>query len=477
MAHAPSLFFYDLETSGTDPRRQRIMQFAGQRVDLDLQLIGEPVNLSVALTDEILPDPQAILITGISPQKTREEGYSEAQFLEIFHSQICLPNTTFVGFNSVRFDDEFMRYALYRNFYDPYEWCWRDGCSRWDMLDVVRMTRALRPDGINWPTTPEGAPTNRLELLTKQNGLAHEQAHDALSDVLALIDVARLIKAKQPKLYDYLFKLRAKREIEQLVSVSRPQPFVYSSGRYPKETLHTTVAFPLVEGSLTSNTIVYDLRHNPADWAALSVEELRAKRFVKWEDRQKPDYKPFPAKELASNKCPAVAPMGTLDAAAQSRLGLDLATLERHKTALLQSDLAAKLKQVFGRQKFDKAADCDAALYDGFVNSDDDKSKMRVVRAADREAIKQLDLSFTDKRLTQLLPRYKARNFPASLSADEKAAWEDYRRQRLQADAPQFLQQLQSLATTAGADDNKAFLLQELQLWYESIMPSDYEQS
>lgn len=200
----PTFFFYDLETSGLDPRRHRIMQFAGQRTDMDLQPVGKPVNILVSLSEEVLPDPGAILVTGITPQKTREEGYSEAEFLKLLHDQVVTPGTIIAGFNSVRFDDEFMRYTLYRNFYDPYEWQWKDECSRWDMLDVVRMTRALRPEGIDWPVDAEGNPTNRLELITARNGLAHENAHDALSDVFALIDVARLIKTKQPKLFEYL---------------------------------------------------------------------------------------------------------------------------------------------------------------------------------------------------------------------------------------------------------------------------------
>ncbi len=467
----PTLFFYDLETSGIDPRKQRVMQFAGQRTDLELNLIGEPFNLMVALSDEVLPDPGAIMVTGITPQKAVEEGYTEAEFAQIFQDEVCVPGTTIVGFNSVRFDDEFMRYTLYRNFYDPYEWAWKNNCSRWDLLDVVRMTRALRPEGINWPVTAEGAATNRLELLTKENGLAHENAHDALSDVLALIDVAKLIKTKQPKLYDYLYKMRHKKEVEQLVDLKKAQPFVYSSGRYPKETLHTTVAFPLAESGRAGSVLVYDLRHDPALWIDKSVEELQSLRFVKWEDRQKPDYQPFPVKELAFNKCPAVAPIGTLDGPTWERLELSLESVEHHKTSLLKSDLAKKMQAVFDRQAFKSSDDVDAALYDGFVNNEEDKTKMRAVRAADKQAMASLSLQFKDSRLNGLLLRYKARNYPTSLSEEEKAQWEDYRTARLLADAPDFAKQLQ--VAMKDANEDTSFLIQELQLWYESVMPVD----
>src|SRR4051794_2186078 len=107
---AGSFFFYDLETSGISPREARVMQFAGQRTDLDLKLIGEPVNELIKLSEDVLPDPDAVLITGITPQATLQDGITEAEFLELFHKDVATPDTIFVGFNTVRFDDEFMRY-------------------------------------------------------------------------------------------------------------------------------------------------------------------------------------------------------------------------------------------------------------------------------------------------------------------------------------------------------------------------------
>ena len=160
-----SLFFYDLETSGISPRNSRIMQFAGQRTDLNLNPIGEPIDLHVAMTPDILPDPEAVLITGITPQKTLAEGLTEAEFLRYFTDEVATPGTVFMGFNTVRFDDEFIRFLHYRNFFDAYEWQWQDSRSKWDMLDVVRITRALRPDGIKWPFDSKGRASNRLELL------------------------------------------------------------------------------------------------------------------------------------------------------------------------------------------------------------------------------------------------------------------------------------------------------------------------
>jgi exodeoxyribonuclease-1 len=411
-----TFFFYDLETSGFDPKRQRIMQFAGQRTDMDLNLVGEPINCLVRLGDDVLPDPGAVMITGITPQKTHEEGYSEAEFLKLLHDQVFTPGTIVAGFNSVRFDDEFMRYTLYRNFYDPYEWQWQDERSRWDLLDVVRMTRALRPEGITWPTDTEGNSTNRLELLTTHNNLDHANAHDALSDVMALIAVARLIKEKQPKLFEYLLEQRDKKKVAGLVNLDDPQPFIYTSGRYPKDFLHTTAAFPLASGSTPGTTIVYDLRHDPDLWKDKTIQDLKNIRFAPFEARKAEGFMPLPAKELAYNKCPAIAPLGVLDSAAQNRIQLDLETIEKHVHKLRRSGLADTLREVFARESFSKASDVDAQLYHGFI-AERDKPKMSAVRAADAQTIADFHPDFADERLHNLLLRYKARNHPQRRAA------------------------------------------------------------
>src|SRR5581483_1956799 len=258
---AGSFFWYDLETSGIDPKDARIMQFAGQRTDMKLELVGEPVNIFIKLTDDVVPDPDAVLLTGITPQATLADGVTEVEFLEMFWETIATPDTIFVGYNSVHFDDEFMRYLLYRNFYDPYEWQWSKGRSRWDLLDVIRMTRALRPEGITWPNDAAGKPTNRLELLTVQNGLDHANAHDALSDVMACIQLARLIRKKQPKLFDYLLDLRDKAQVAALAAGGKP--FVYTSGSYPSQFEKTTVVMTVVGDQKSREVLAYDIQQDP----------------------------------------------------------------------------------------------------------------------------------------------------------------------------------------------------------------------
>jgi exodeoxyribonuclease-1 len=469
---AKTYFFYDLETSGLNARDDRIMQFAGIRTDMDLQPIGEPYNVLVKLNDDTLPTPEALMVTGITPQQTQADGYTEAEFAKLLMEEIFTQDTIATGFNSVRFDDEFVRHLLWRNFYDPYEWSWKDGRSRWDLLDVTRMTRALRPEGIEWPVV-DGKAVNKLELLAAMNGIDHLKAHDALSDVEALIAVAGLIRSKQPQLYEYLLKMRDKNEVKKLVNLDNKQPFVYVSGRYDTEFNKATIAFPLTSGK-NGNVVVYDLRHDPTAFLNMSAGELNKKMYATWEERQADGFIPLPVKELQYNKAPAVAPVGVL---AQSdgwdKIQLDIATIEKHKATLLSAPhFAENVRSMFEQKTdFKKSPDPEAQLYDGFVQ-DRDRLRIETVRNANPRELADFHPDFNDERLAELLLHYKARSYPQSLSEDESRAWESWRAAHINVRLPLFMKTLQKMAATE-QDESKQFILQELQLWAESIIPSD----
>lgn len=477
-----SLFFYDLETSGFNPREQRIMQFAGQRTDMQLKPIGKPENHLLKMTDDILPDPDAVLLTGITPQQTISEGMTEVEFLKIFHDQIAIPGTIFVGFNNIRFDDEFMRFLQYRNFYDAYEWHWSDGRGRWDLLDVVRMTRALRPDGIKWPFDSKGQPANQLGLLTSINKLEHANAHDALSDVLATISLAKLLKEKQPKLFEYLLNYRDKKKIAELVN--RAEPFVYTSGKYANDYEKTTLAVKVVDHPKKAGALVYDLRHNPAEYLDMSASEL-AKLWTHFCKERPCTHICLPVKTLQYNRCPAVAPIGVFDESCQKRLDLNLSTASKHLKILLSSDnFANKLidaVDILDKQQqirlIDDEQDVDARLYENFI-SDKDKTLMMAIRAAGSDEIKNIDIKFDDSRLEGLLPLYKARNFPNSLTDEDRIVWEKFRQRRLlsgkqTSKAARYFDRLAQLASEDNITDEHKYLLEELQLYGQSVLPVD----
>lgn len=476
--------FYDLETSGFSPRDARIMQFAGQRTDMDLNPIGEPHNFLIKISEDVLPEPDAILITGITPQKTLAEGITEAEFLKIFHTEIALAGTIFAGFNTVRFDDEFMRFLHYRNYYDPYEWQWQNERSRWDLLDLVRMTRALRPEGIKWPFDSQGYPTNRLELLASVNNLSHQNAHDALSDVLATIELAKLIKEKQPDLFNYLLKMRKKDNVAEIVLSKKP--FVYSSGKYESEFEKTTVVALLAEHPDQSGAaLVFDLRHDPTTFLEMDASALADA----WRKRKDDPGPRLPVKTIKFNRCPAVAPLGVLDPASQQRLKLLPKVYEANYKKLLSAkkelsshvfealELLNKKQQV---RLLENEGDVDTRLYDGFINNKNDQQQMNTLRTASEDELINLSVEFNDSRLKTLLSLYKARNFPKTLTESERKTWEQFKMHKLTSGGvdskfSRYFRRLGELSERKDITDEQRYLLEELQLYGQSILPMDVD--
>lgn len=451
------------------------MQFAGIRTDMDLKPIGEPINVLVKLNDDVLPSPEALMVTNITPQQTQADGYKEYEFAKMLTDDVFTPDTIAVGFNNIRFDDEFIRHLFWRNFYDPYEWTWKEGRSRWDLLDVVRMTRALRPEGIEWPVDAKGVATNRLELLSSSNKLDHFKAHDALSDVEALIGVTKLIKEKQPQLYEYLLKMRDKKEVKHLINLDDKQPFVYVSGRLDGKFNKATVSFPLTAGK-NGNVVVYDLRHDPTPFLNMSQNDLTKKLYAPWEERSKEGFVSLPVKELQYNRAPAVAPLGVL-AQGHGWKNIDLTEeiIVKHRNILLSAPgFAENIRTLFeNKPEYKRSTDPEAQLYDGFV-PEVDKLRIDTVRNAGERELADFHPSFNDERLEPLLLHYKARNFPGSLAEDETRAWETWRAARITASLPVFMKSLQGLSAKI-TDPEKQFVLQELQLWAESVLPSDLD--
>lgn len=472
-----TFFFYDLETSGFSARYDRIMQFAGQRTNDELELIGQPVNLLVKLTDDILPSPGAVLTTHITPQMTVADGISEADFCRYFLEQVATPDTTILGYNSTRFDDEFIRHTLWRNFHDPYQWAWAEGRDRWDLLDVTRLVRALRPEGINWPTkrvaeTDQLITTVNLVDMAKCNGFENDNAHDALADVKALISLARLLRQSQPTMWRYLLDHHDKHSILNIITPGQPKPFVYASGRYSSSYQKTTVATVVAEGRTPNSYLVWDLRYDPVDFTSLSEAEILSNLTADRATRRQDDFVPIPIKELSINKCPAVAPLGVLDSASEVRISLSRTEAMRHYHQLnSQAGLIKRLTKVWRkRPAFPPASDVEGKLYDSFTPKSD-QTKIRLVAAADSANLADLHPNFTDERLDELLFRYKARQYPTSLAESEEKRWQKLRRAKLERELPAYLSELSKLASSPAADQ---FILEELQLWAESIAPVDY---
>ena len=428
---ADTFYWYDYETTGIDVARDRVVQFAGIRTDLDFNPIGSPDVFYCRLEDDVLPHPEACLVTGISPQLTREKGLLECDFIARIHQQFSTPQTCVVGYNSIRFDDEFTRHLLYRNFFDPYAREWKAGNSRWDLIDVVRLTYALRPEGINWPTREQGLPSFKLEDLSKANGIAHEAAHDALSDVRATIALARLIKQKQGKLYTWAFAMRDKKVAAQSLDTVAHTPVVHVSGMYPSAQRCLAVVMPIVTHPITKNgVLVYDLSVDPQALIDLSVEQLHQRLYTP-NDELKEGESRVPLKTVHLNKSPMLAPLNTLNEASLAAIDINLQQCEINRQKIINANIKDKLIAVFSINNFELATDPDLMLYGGGFFSALDASNMAKIRQCARDDLAALDLPFEDERLYEMLFRYRARNFPDTLSDDEKTRWQMHRKTML----------------------------------------------
>lgn len=454
---ATTFFWHDYETTGTDARRDRPAQFAGIRTNLALEVIADPVMLYCKPVADVLPQPEACLITGITPQHLEREGVSEPEFAAAVLDELGAPGTCGVGYNSIRFDDEFTRQLLYRNFYDPYEREWKDGNSRWDLIDLARMCFALRPDGIHWPQREDGSVSFRLEDLARANGLKQDRAHDALSDVEALIDLARLIRGCQPRLFDFHFDLRRKQRASQLLDVAHCTPAVHVSSRYPASRGCLAIVAPLAVHPTNANgVIVYDLDVDPSEMLALDADEIADRVFVARADLPE-DVERIPLKVVHANRSPALAPMSVLKGVDAKRIALDTDRAMRHLQMLTaHPGLASKVRAVFAAQPaYEPITDPELALYAGFL-PDADKRLLRDVRNTSAAKLATTRFAFKDARYSDLLFRYRARNWPDSLSSEEAARWEEFRRHRLTTQTPlttltldDYFVLIQHLRTTA----------------------------
>ena len=426
-----TFFWHDYETFGRVPRRDRPSQFAGVRTDADLREIDAPLMQYCQPAPDFLPEPEACLLTGITPQLCLEKGVPEYRFADAIEQQLAQPGTVGVGYNSIRFDDEVTRHLFWRNLIDPYAREWQNDCGRWDLLDVVRTTWALRPEGIEWPVHDDGKPSFKLEHLTVANKLVHAAAHDALSDVRATIAVARLIKTRQPRLWDFCLKLRNKHEVVREMGVGKP--FLHISGMYGTERGCMAPVWPIAPHPTNKNEIiVWDLAADPAELFTLGVDDIRTRMFTR-SDELPEGVTRLPIKTIHINKSPIViGNLKTLSDAMAAKWRLDMPLALRHAEALAQnaSLLGGMWQKIFERPARDGATDVDEDLYGGFVGNEDRRT-LQKLRTLDGAQLAANPPAFGDARLSELFFRYRARNFPESLNPAEQTQWIEHCAHRL----------------------------------------------
>lgn len=422
-----TFYWHDYETFGIDPSRDRAVQFAGIRTDGEFNIIGEPLVIYSKPASDVLPQPGACLVTGITPQVAREKGLPECEFIEKIHQQLAEPGTCTSGYNTIRFDDEVTRYTLYRNFYDPYTREWQNGNSRWDIIDMVRTTYALRPEGIEWPLREDGLPSFKLEHLTAANDIDHGAAHDALSDVHATIAMARLVRERQPRLFDYLLTHRDKRKAMSLLDIAHMKPVLHVSGMFSAERSCTALIVPLVQHPSNKNEVIcYDLEVDPQPLIDMDVDGLRERLYMR-NDELPEGMKRLGLTTVKLNRCPVLVTAKMLDRPTAERLHINVTQCREYRQKLQQiNGLKKKLVEIYSGRVLPEITNPDRMLYGGGFFSGKDKSVMDQVRAASPDKLREQTFVFEDARLPEMLFRYRARNYPESLTAEEMKNWQEF---------------------------------------------------
>ena len=460
----PTFYVHDYETFGQRPALDRPAQFAGVRTDLDFNLVEEPLVIYCKPADDYLPQPEAVMITGITPQHALANGVNEAEFSRQIHQAFSVPGTCILGYNNIRFDDEVSRNIFYRNFYDPYAYSWQGGNSRWDLLDVMRACYALRPEGIVWPENDDGLPSFKLEHLTKANGVEHLQAHDAMSDVYATIAMAKLVKQAQPRLFDYLYQHRSKHKINALIDIAEMTPLVHVSGMFGAARGNTSWVAPLAWHPENKNAVIMcDLAGDMSPLLELDSDTLRERLYTR-RDKLQAQESAIPIKLVHINKCPVLAPAKTLLPENADRLGIDRQRCLQNLQLLRQNpQVREKVVALFAQaEPFAVTDDVDTQLYNGFF-SDADRATMKIIQQTEPQNLPALDLTFQDPRLEALLFRFRARNYPNTLNNSEQQRWLQHRREALSPERVQgYVLQLEQFYNQYEDDKEKLALLKAL---------------
>ena len=449
----PTFYWYDYETFGVRSRSDRPAQFAGIRTNLDLNTVGRGEVFYAKPAADYLPSPESCLLTGITPQLCDEKGMVESDFAQAVWSRLNEPGTVSIGYNSLGFDDEVNRFLFWRNFLDPYAHGYANGCGRWDLFPLVCATWALRGSGFRWPhweeidpaTYPKAAGRKgvcfKLEFLTKFNGIRHSHAHDALSDVEATIGLARLIREKEPRLWTWAYRNRTKEAVE--AAVNDAKPVVWVTPKFGIQNGCTRIVACIYGHG--NDRYMWDLMHDPAELRSISIDDFRLRLFPTRADRLA-GVQALPIQKLKTNASPFVC--GSLKVLSPDRAekyGIDFnVVLENHrKLADVLPFVGPLMEAALIRDEAGESGDVDLDLYSGGFPHPADKALFREIRSKSPQDLAKLvasgTIEFRDARFEELLLRFRARNWPETLSDEEATRWQQFCAKRLLEGEPPFL--------------------------------------
>jgi exodeoxyribonuclease-1 len=327
---------------------------------------------------------------------------------------------TFIGFNSLRYDEELLRQAFYQCLHPPYLTN-TGGSTRADALHLVRATAFLHPESINIPTNEKGKPSFRLELLAPANGF-NFRAHDALSDSEAVVFLCRLIKDRCPALWARFLRFSRKSTVVDFLSQEDAFVVVEYSGNRVTPFVVTAVGDP----GKSTGAYCYDLTVDPVDLRGLSDADL-AKRSVR---------RPNPLRKVKTNAAPTLCPLSD---APQSLLGENAPEEFARRGRLVREDKAFCQRLVAVAEstetKFEPSPYVERQLYDGGFWSNEDQRKLDKFHAVSWAERVEIANQLEDKRLAWLARRLIFVERPDLLAEDHRTMMATELAQRMIADA------------------------------------------
>lgn len=266
----PRFVFYDIETTGLDPRFAQIIQVAALRTDDRLEVRDE-LNLRCRLLPHVVPDPAALLATGVGPGHLRSAPFSHPEMIDLLFEKLSAWGPShFVGHNALRFDEPFLRHAFYSTLHPPY-FTQRGGNSRGDSLRLAHAVHRLAPHALTIPLDGDGRPCFALARLADANGYRRYRAHDALEDAYAVRFLCALVRDNAPDVWSYWLQLSDKRAVAAIVLGPRVFVALTPAGEPPVVPLSAFWRDP----EIPTEVLAFDLRHDPAAWLAMPAAALR----------------------------------------------------------------------------------------------------------------------------------------------------------------------------------------------------------
>lgn len=435
--------FYDTETTGLNICCDQVMQFAAIRTDLALHEI-ERVEFKVKLNPDVIPSPYALLTHRISIHDCND-GLSEYEAAKKIHALFNQPNTISIGYNTLNFDDELLRFTFFRNLLTPYTHQYANGCSRMDIYPCVVFYYLYHRDFLNWPSNDEGVVNLKLENLATANQLEQLKAHDALSDVEATIALARKLQMKQQS-WDYVRRYFNKnQELERLHKLDRMALMI--NGRLGAKQHYQAPVINLGQH--------YHYR-NQTVWLRLDDDKLTATTRTNipnntWVFRKKLTEPPF------------LLPLTTKTQRHLSEERLQLAE-QNYRWLQAQPELLKDIKAYYLNYTYPSIEnlDPDAALYEAGFPSDLDQRLCAQFHNADLHQKQHIVERLESPYLTRAARRLLSRNyFNCAPDEDHREALVNYRLEKryTAADALQDIAQLRNQTL----DHEQQQLLQELE--------------